>query len=57
MLIYMVQENTMEFKWFPIFFGEFHHIGVHVSKVTTPWSNVSIDESLTIDSIVKAYVP
>jgi hypothetical protein len=51
----MVQERIMESKPSLIVSGESHHVGVQVSKDIAPWSNVSIDESLTIDSIVKAF--
>jgi hypothetical protein len=32
----MVEEIGMESKWSLIVFGEFHHIGMQVSKDTTP---------------------
>lgn len=41
----------------PNFSNESHHVDVQISKDTTLWSNASINESLTIDSIVKALSP
>jgi ribosome-binding factor A len=50
----MVQENAMESKQSLVVFGESHCVGVQVSKDTASDSNASIDEYLTIDSIIKA---
>ncbi len=53
----MVQKHLMESKQSVVVSSEFHCACVQVSKNTAPYSNVSIDESLTIDSIVKALSP
>jgi hypothetical protein len=53
--VIMVQKNVMESKQSLVVSSEFHSIGVQVSKDTTPCSIASIIESLTIDSIVKAF--
>lgn len=51
--VVMVQHGKVDKERSPIVFYESHCIGVHLLKETTPWSNVSIDESLSIDQIVR----
>ncbi len=55
--VIMVQKNAMESKQSLVISSESHCVGVQVSKDTTSYSNASIDESLTIDSIVKVLSP
>jgi hypothetical protein len=50
----MVQQGKVDREWFLVVYNESHCIGVQVSKETTPWSNASIDELLSIDLIVRS---
>jgi hypothetical protein len=55
--IIMAEGDVMESKWSQIVSGESHLVDVQISKDTPWWSNASNDESLTIDSIVRALLP